>query len=151
MRKIQIGDKVPAFRLPNQDGRMVDIRKYIGKPLVIYFYPKDNTPGCTAEACSFRDAYKLFQHSEAIIFGISGDSIASHKSFRKKYNIPYDLLSDKDDKVRQLFGVPADLFGFIPGRVTYVIDRQARVRFMYDSQLNATKHAAKALEIIKAF
>lgn len=151
MSGIKVGDKVPVFRLYNQEGLLTDIRKFIGKPLVIYFYPKDDTPGCTAEACSFRDNYQSFVQAGAIVFGISGDSVASHKKFRQKYQLPYDLLADEGNKVRTLFGVPSDLFGFIPGRVTYIIDRKGVVKYIYNSQLNAAKHAKEALRVIASF
>jgi peroxiredoxin Q/BCP len=150
MKKIEVGDKLPIFRLYNQDGKRIDIANYIGKPMVIYFYPKDDTPGCTKEACSFRDEYHHFTKSSVTIFGVSGDSIASHKKFQSKYRLPFDLLSDKNNTVRNLFGVPADLFGLIPGRVTYVIDRAAIVRHIFDSQMNVNKHIEEALKVLDA-
>jgi peroxiredoxin Q/BCP len=150
MKRIEVGDKVPNFRLYNQDGKRIDISNYIGKPMVIYFYPKDDTPGCTKEACSFRDEYHHFTKASVTIFGVSGDSIASHKKFQSKYRLPFDLLSDKNNKVRNLFGVPADLFGLIPGRVTYVIDRAAIVRHIFDSQMNVNKHIEEALKVLDA-
>ena len=149
MPEIKVGDRVPRFKLPNQDGKIIDIGKFTGKPLVIYFYPKDDTPGCTKEACTFRDNYHLFVQAGATVFGISGDTVSSHKKFKAKYRLPFDLLSDVDNKVRKMFGVPSDLFGLIPGRVTYVIDRKGVIRLIFNSQLNAAKHVEKALEIIK--
>jgi peroxiredoxin Q/BCP len=150
MKKIEVGDKLPIFSLYNQDGKRIDISNYIGKPMVIYFYPKDDTPGCTKEACSFRDEYHHFTKSSVTIFGVSGDSIASHKKFQSKYRLPFDLLSDKNNTVRNLFGVPADLFGLIPGRVKYVIDRAGIVRHIFDSQMNVNKHIEEALKVLDA-
>ena len=148
---IKIGDRLPDFRLLNQDGKIIDIALYIRKPLVIYFYPKDDTIGCTREACGFRDEYHLFSKTRAIIFGISGDTVDSHKKFRAKYRLPFDLLSDLDNKVRNIFGVPSDLFGLIPGRVTYIVDNQGIVRHIFNSQMNARKHIEESLRILESF
>ena len=151
MGKVKIGQKIPLFKLLNQDGKLVDIANYVGKPIVIYFYPKDDTPGCTKEACTFRDGYERFSHAGVHVFGISADSVESHKSFGQKYSLPYDLLSDKNNKVRNLFGVPADLFGFIPGRVTYVVDNDGIVRHIINNQLNPVKHVEESLQEIEKF
>lgn len=148
---IKKGDRLPDFRLLNQDGKIIDIALYIRKPLVIYFYPKDDTIGCTREACGFRDEYHLFSKTRAIIFGISGDTVDSHKKFRAKYRLPFDLLSDLDNKVRNIFGVPSDLFGLIPGRVTYIVDNQGIVRHIFNSQMNARKHIEESLRILESF
>jgi peroxiredoxin Q/BCP len=118
------------------------------KPVIFYFYPKDNTPGCTAQACSFRDQYEDFKHLGAEVIGISSDSVASHEKFTKQYHLPFKLLSDNDKKIRTLFGVKPNLFGLIPGRVTYVADKEGIIRLVFDS-LVATNHIPKALEMIK--
>ena len=118
------------------------------KPLVIYFYPKDNTPGCTAQACSFRDQYEDFKDLGAEVIGISSDSVSSHQQFTRQFKLPFILLSDSDKKIRKLFGVPTGMFGLIPGRVTYVTDKNGVVQMIFDSML-ATKHIPKALEAIK--
>ena len=146
---IQIGDTIPNFKAKDTHGNDFDSHQIIGKkPLVIYFYPKDNTPGCTAEACSFRDQYQDFQDLGAEVIGISSDSVASHQKFSKQYQLPFLLLSDADKTIRHLFGVPSSLFGLLPGRVTYVTDKKGVVTMIFDSVMGA-KHIAKALEAVK--
>lgn len=151
MRNIKIGDKLPNFKLFNQDGKLIYIANYLGNPIVIYFYPKDDTIGCTKEACSFRDEYHRFSDAGVSVFGISADTVESHKKFKSKYRLPFDLLSDEDNKVRKTFGVPSDLFGIIPGRVTYIADSQGIVRHIYNNQMNAKKHIEESLRILDTF
>jgi peroxiredoxin Q/BCP len=148
--KIKVGSKIPEFTLPDQDGNSVNIKKIIGaENLVIYFYPKDDTPGCTKEACSFRDQFEDFNDLGAKVIGISSDSVKKHKNFAEKHRLPYRLLSDVDNSVRKAFGVPADLFGLLPGRVTYIVDKKGIVRHIFNSQFNAEKHVSEALEVLK--
>jgi len=150
MKNIKVGSKVPEFLLPDQNGNTFDISSVLGKKnLVIYFYPKDDTPGCTAEACSFRDQYEVFREADAEIIGISSQSVESHFNFAKKHNLNYTLLSDTEKKVRKLFGVKGDLFGLIPGRVTYVVNKEGEVVFMFNSQTKAEQHVDEALSILK--
>jgi len=151
MSKIEIGDQVPHFKLMNQNGNWIDIKSYIGNPIIIYFYPKDDTPGCTREACAFRDEYSQFAEANVHVFGISDDTVSSHKKFKLKYNLPFDLLSDENNALRKSFGVPADLFGLMPGRVTYVIDKQGIVVHIFNNQLNSKKHIEESIRIIKSF
>lgn len=147
---LKVGDKLPVFKAKDADGNDFDSQKFVGKkPLVIYFYPKDNTPGCTAEACSFRDQFEDFKDLGAEIIGISSDSVVSHQKFAKQYKLPFILLSDEDKKIRNLFGVPSGLFGLMPGRVTYVVDKNGIIKLIFNSSLMATKHISKALEVIK--
>jgi len=141
---IQIGNQLPHFSSVKQDGTDFDSHSIQHKPVVIYFYPKDNTPGCTTQACSFRDAYQDFQDLGAEVIGVSGDSVRSHQGFQKKYQLPFILLSDENRKLRKLFGVPTALFGLIPGRVTYVFNSKGICIYIFDS-LNAKNHIAKAL------
>lgn len=116
MNEIKIGSTIPAFTLPDQNGNMFDINSVLGKKnLVIYFYPTDDSPGCTAQACSFRDQFEVFSKADAVIIGISGQSVASHKAFAEKHRLSFTLLSDKGNKIRKLFGVPTNLFGLLPG------------------------------------
>ncbi len=148
--KIKTGDKIPSFALPDQNGEKVDIDHLIGKSnLVIYFYPKDDTPGCTAEACSFRDQFADFDDSGARVIGISSDSVKKHKQFAEKHNLPFTLLSDVNKKVRKAFGVPSDMLGLLPGRVTYIVDKKGVVKHVFNSQFNATKHVEEAIKILK--
>lgn len=147
---IQIGDKCPQFVLPNQHGQEVDIQNYIGnRILIIYFYPKDDTPGCTKEACMFRDSYEEFVDLGCEVIGISSDSIESHKKFAETYRLSFPLLADTKGKVRKSFGVPGNLFGLIPGRVTYIIDKKGIVREIHNSLLDPAGHLNKALETVR--
>jgi thioredoxin-dependent peroxiredoxin len=150
MAKIEIGSIIPEFKLKDQNGNLFDINSVIGKKnLVIYFYPKDDSPGCTKEACYFRDQFEVFNEADALIIGISGQSVESHKKFAEKYRLSYTLLSDEGNKIRKLFGVPTDFFGLLPGRVTYIVDKTGKVIHLFDSQINATQHVDKALGILK--
>ena len=146
---LQVGDRIPDFTAKDNDGNVFDSASIVGKkPVVFYFYPKDNTPGCTAQACSFRDQYEDFKDLGAEVIGISSDSIASHEKFIQRYKLPFILLSDSDKKIRNLFGVKANLFGLIPGRVTYVADKKGIIQLVFDS-LAATNHIPRALNSIK--
>jgi peroxiredoxin Q/BCP len=147
--ELKVGDTIPNFTAKDTNGSDFNIATIVGhKPLVIYFYPKDNTPGCTAQACSFRDQYEDFKDLGAEVIGISSDSVSSHQQFTRQFKLPFILLSDSDKKIRKLFGVPTGMFGLIPGRVTYVTDKNGVVQMIFDSML-ATKHIPKALEAIK--
>ncbi|WNG58857.1 peroxiredoxin [Archangium gephyra] len=146
---IKTGDQAPDFSLPKQDGVPVQLKDLLQKAtVVLYFYPKDDTPGCTKEACSFRDSYEAFKDAGAEVVGISSQSAASHEAFAAKYRLPFTLLADEGGKVRREYGVPSTL-GLLPGRVTYVIDRKGVVRHVFNSQLNATRHVSEALGIVK--
>jgi len=147
--ELKVGDKIPNFTAKDTHGNDFDSQEIIGKkPLVIYFYPKDNTPGCTAQACSFRDQYEDFKDLGAEVIGISSDSIASHQKFTQQFKLPFILLSDSDKEIRRLFGVPAGLFGILPGRVTYVADKTGTIIMVFDSMM-AKRHIPKALEAIR--
>lgn len=145
---IQIGDRIPHFKATKQDGTAFDSQSIQQKPVVIYFYPKDNTPGCTTQACGFRDAYQDFQDLGAEVIGVSADSVNSHQNFQQKHRLPFILLSDTDRKMRKLFGVPNALFGLIPGRVTYVFDAFGKCIYIFDN-LSAKNHISKALIAIQ--
>jgi peroxiredoxin Q/BCP len=150
MNELKIGDAIPTFTLPDQNGKLFDINTVLGKKnLVIYFYPKDDSPGCTAQACSFRDQFEVFKEADAVIIGISGQSVQSHKEFAIKHRLTFTLLSDEGNKIRKQFGVPTNLLGLLPGRVTYVADKTGKVIYIFNSQINATKHVDEALRILK--
>jgi peroxiredoxin Q/BCP len=146
---MNIGNTIPDFTLPDQHGNPFSIAQALGKKyLVLYFYPKDNTPGCTKEACTFRDSLKEFESLDAKVIGISSDSVASHQAFAKKYQLNFTLLSDSGKKVRKLLEVPSDIFGLLDGRVTYVIDKEGIIRHIFKSQLNASKHVEEAKKVL---
>jgi peroxiredoxin Q/BCP len=145
---VGIGDRAPDFTLPDQLGETVRLGDLVGKKnVVLYFYPKDSTPGCTAEARAFRDAYDTFTAADTEVLGVSSDSIKSHKRFAAKLQLPFRLLSDRDGLVRALYGVERTL-GILPGRVTYVIDRDGVVQHVYSSQLAATRHVREACQAV---
>ncbi len=145
---VKLGQMAPDFELPSQSNATVRLSHYREKQnVVLYFYPKDNTYGCIAESCGFRDAYAVFKEKGAEVIGISSDSPASHKQFAARYNLPFILLSDEKSEVRTLYGVPSTM-GVIPGRVTYVIDKGGIVRHVFNSQFNPKSHVEQALTIL---
>ena len=147
---LKVGDRIPQFTLKDQDGNPFDVSNYIGqKHLVIFFYPKDNTPGCTKEVCSFRDSFEEFTDRGAMVIGISGDSENSHRRFASKYKLPFTLLADRQNKVRKLFKVEGNLFNLLPGRETYVVDKTGKVVMAFNS-INAASHMRKALNALKS-
>ncbi len=149
--KLAKGDKIPSFKLKDQNDQWVNIDDHIGQsPLVIYFYPKDDTPGCTREACSFRDSFEDFEAHNAKVFGISADSPRSHKRFAEKHRLNFTLLSDPIRKVEKQFGVPRSILGLLPGRVTYVVDKSGSIQHVFNSQLNADKHVREAIRVINS-
>jgi len=148
-RGIGVGDKAPDFTLPSQSGEPVRLHDRIGQRVVVlYFYPKDETRGCTAEACAFRDSHEVFTEAGAEVIGVSSDSVDRHAAFAGRHNLPFTLLSDGGGKVRKAYGVPAAL-GFIPGRVTYVIDRNGTVRHVFNSMMNIDRHVKDALGVVQ--
>jgi thioredoxin-dependent peroxiredoxin len=147
MKRIQEGDKIPQFILPDQNGKIFDVSEYTGRQkLVLFFYPLDNSIGCTKEACYFRDLSKDFSEVGAAVAGISSQSVDSHKDFAKKNHLTYPVLSDVAGKVRKQFGVPSQLFGLLPGRVTYVADMSGKIVHIFNSQSAVMKHVDEALE-----
>jgi peroxiredoxin Q/BCP len=149
MNSIKVGDMIPLFSLPDQDGNMFHIESVLGKKkLVIFFYPQDGSLYCTKEACYFRDLHDAFIDADALIIGISGQSVESHKKFAEDNNLNYKLLSDTKNSVRKMFGVPNRFFGLIPGRVTYVTDRSGKVVLTFNSQSDVQNHVDEALKIV---
>jgi peroxiredoxin Q/BCP len=148
-RGVQVGDKAPDFTLPSQSGEPVRLHDRLGERVVVlYFYPKDNTPGCTAEACAFRDSHEVFTDAGAEVIGVSSDSVDRHAAFAGRHRLPFTLLSDKGGRVRKDYGVPAVL-GLLPGRVTYVIDRAGTVRRVFSSMTNIDQHVGDALDMVR--
>jgi len=145
---LKIGDTLPNFSAIDTNGAIFHSKDYIGKQsVVIYFYPKDNTPGCTTQACSFRDNYQDFKDLGTEVIGISADSVTSHVKFKSKFNLPFILLSDADKKLRKLFGVENSLI-FLPGRETFVADKNGVILMIFNS-MSSKIHIQKALEILK--
>ena len=144
---LSVGSIAPAFTLKDQNGKSTSLSDFKGKPVVVYFYPKDETPGCTAEACQFRDQYEDFKEAGAEVIGISTDSSESHAQFVARHRLPFILLSDPQGKVAKLFGV-SKTFGILLGRVTFVIDGQGTIQHAYSSQLRVTQHVKEALKVI---
>ncbi len=146
---VREGDVAPDFELQRQDGslfRLHDLLKE--KNVVLYFYPKDSTSGCTKQACKFRDQYAVFQEYGAEVVGVSSDSLQSHQKFERVHHLPFTLLCDKGGQIRSIYGVPRRL-GVLPGRVTYIIDKSKRVRAVYNSMSKPLEHIDTALEVLK--
>ncbi|HEX6327851.1 MAG TPA: peroxiredoxin [Jiangellaceae bacterium] len=146
---VRVGDIAPDFELPAQTGETVRLSDHRGKRVVVlYFYPKDETPGCTAEACAFRDSYEVFSEAGAEVIGISSDTVASHERFAGAHRVPFALLSDDGGWVRKSYGAKSS-FGLLPGRITYVIDLDGVVRHMFSSMTNIGGHVEGALAVVR--
>jgi len=143
---LKVGDQIPDFSLPDQTGLARSNKQLKAKPLVLFFYPKDDTPGCTAEACGFRDKYDLFKIFGAEVWGVSSDDVNSHRKFAEKNQLPFPLLCDEDNALRKVFGVPKVL-GLIDGRVTYIIDSKGIIRHIFNDLLDGPAHVTEALRI----
>lgn len=150
MSNLKVGDSAPDFQLKDKNGDDFSFSSILGKQnVVLYFYPKDETPGCTREACSFRDHYEEFKDAGAEVIGVSADSVKSHHKFAEKRELPFILLSDPDLKAHKLYGIKSRLFGLVRDRVTYVIDRKGIVRNVFNSQMKIERHVNESLEILK--
>jgi peroxiredoxin Q/BCP len=148
--KIGVGDRAPDFSARDQSGDEVRLSVLLSRgPVVLYFYPKDDTPGCTAEACAFRDDFQRFVEAGAAVVGVSSDSVERHQAFAARHELPFQLLSDADGYLRDLYGVPRTL-GLLPGRVTYVIGSDGVVRLVFSSQIRAQAHVEEALQAVRA-
>jgi peroxiredoxin Q/BCP len=147
---LRVGQQAPDFEKATHKGETISLAKLRGaKAVVLYFYPKDDTPGCTAEACTFRDAYEDFSDAGAVVIGVSADSLKSHEKFATHHRLPFELISDEDGKLRKAYEVPSNMLGLIPGRVTYVIDREGKIQHVFNSQIQAKRHVQEALEVVK--
>ncbi len=146
---VDVGDPAPDFELPSQTGTPVRLSDFHGdRVVVLYFYPKDNTPGCTAEACAFRDSYEVFSDAGAEVIGVSADSVSSHEAFSTQYGLPFLLVADSDGELRRRYGVK-NRMGVLPGRVTFVIDREGIVRHVFSSMTNIDGHVSEALRVVE--
>lgn len=145
---LEKGDHIPQFELQDQHGATFKSDALKDTPVVLYFYPKNFTPGCTREACDFRDQYEDFKKLGATVIGVSSDTVNSHARFAKKHDIPFIFLADEKGKLRKKFGVKSELFGLLPGRETFVFDKNGQLITRYNS-LSASKHTRKALEALK--
>ncbi len=147
--RISVGDVAPDFTLKSQMGEVVNLKQVLDRSeVVLYFYPKDNTPGCTTEAKAFRDSHEVFKEMGAEVLGVSSDSVDSHRDFAAKCDLPFTILSDDGGRVRKLYGVPTSM-GVIPGRVTYIIDGRGVVRHVFSSQMNPAKHVEEAVRVLQ--
>jgi peroxiredoxin Q/BCP len=147
---LQVGDKAPEFTLPKANGESLALLDFRGRAeVVLFFYPKDNSPACTAEVCSFRDRYEVFRDAGAEVIGISTDSADSHARFAARFRLPFVLLSDNEGEIRERYGISAT-FGLFPGRTTFVIDREGVIRHVFSSQFLPTKHVTEALSVLKS-
>ena len=142
------GDRAPLIALLDGDGVERRSDALQGKPLVLFFYPKDDTPGCTAEVCAFRDSYADLQALGAEVWGVSGDDASSHQRFASRHSVPFPLLVDSGNTLRQAFGVPSVL-GLLPGRVTYVIDGEGVIRHVFNNLLDGAAHQREALTVLQ--
>ena len=138
---LAVGTKAPTFTTQDTSGKTVSLENYAGKTVVLYFYPKDDTPGCTKQACSFRDNYRAYQDKDITVFGVSMDNVASHQKFTEKFNLPFPLLADTNGAIAKAYGVDG---GGYAKRVTFVIDETGKVAKVYDTVKTDT-HASDIL------
>ncbi|MDA4114845.1 MAG: peroxiredoxin [Thaumarchaeota archaeon] len=147
--KVKVGDVAPDFKLASNVSPEISLSDYAGnRSVVLYFYPKDETLGCTKEACAFRDSYEVFKEHGAEVLGVSSDSVDTHKKFAENHQLSFPLLSDPHGDLRKAYGVPSSL-GFLPGRVTYVIDKKGVVRGIFNSQIHPEQHIDEALKMLE--
>ena len=151
MSELRIGDRVPSFTLPDQNGNPFHLEDALARgPLVLFFYPKDDSPICTAEACGFRDASADFLAAGAVVAGVSSGDSASHRRFADKHSLQFPLLADEGGALRRKLGMPRAMLGMLESRVTYVIDREGILRHRFEAMLSASKHVAEALKTVRA-
>jgi peroxiredoxin Q/BCP len=149
MPNIKVWEKAPDFTLNDQDGNPISLSDHRGKSnVVLFFYPKDFSPGCTAQACSFRDNYEAFTDMDAVVIGVSGDSVESHKRFLDKHLLPFTLLSDPKRKIQSQYGA-TKAFGLLPGRFTFILDKSGVIRHIFTSETNMKKHTDEALRVLR--
>ena len=147
--QVEVGDRIPSFELTDQNGQIWRSEEHLGKPLVIFFYPKDHSPGCTAEACRFRDFESEFTEVGALVVGINSGSVETHKSFTEDYKLNFPVLSDPGHQVRNEFGAPGMLFNSVADRITYVTDENHQVVYIFKSLMRATDHVDESLTYLR--
>ena len=145
---LQVGDPIPNFSLIDQMGKYRTNKEFRGRTLVLFFYPKDDTPGCTIEVCGFRDKYELFKILGASVCGINNGNEESHFVFSNKNKLQYPLLYDKNNLLRNTFGV-SKFLGILDGRVTYIIDSEGIIRHIYEDFLDGSAHIKETIKILK--
>jgi thioredoxin-dependent peroxiredoxin len=147
MAELKVGDKAPDFDLMDEHGLPHRLKDYLGKkPVVLYFYPKDFTPGCTTEACSFRDDYKIYEQKGAVVVGVSLDSVESHAKFSDHYNLPFTLLSDNKKEAAKAYGV-LGIVGLSARRVTFIIDKDGKIAAVF-SKVDVKQHSQEVIEAL---
>tara|TARA_B100001758_G_C18411346_1_gene615957 strand:+ start:1814 stop:2272 length:459 start_codon:yes stop_codon:yes gene_type:complete len=147
---LDIGDIFPNFSLKDENNNDFNLSENLNdKHLVIYFYPKDETPGCTKQACHFRDSHEDFLKFDCKVIGISADTVESHFNFKSKYNLPFTLLSDNNNSLRNKIGIPKDFLGLVPGRYTFLIKKTGEIIFTFHSSINMKSHIEEALSTLK--
>jgi len=147
---MNVGDRIPDFTLLDQEGKPFWSHSLLGKKsFVLFFYPKDGLPICVKEACAFRDAYKEFLKHNIEVFCVSSDSEKTHKKFKKMFKLPYRLLADENGTVRELLQVPPMLWGLLPGRVTFVVDKEGIIRKIFNSAFSASSHVREAIDTLR--
>ncbi len=145
---LEPGTKAPDFELADESEKMHKLSDYRGKIVALYFYPKDDTPGCTAEACNLRDNYQTLRENDVAILGVSFDEKESHQNFKEKYNLPFTLLSDTGKEVAEKYGATRGLLGFIgPKRITYLIGKDGKIMHVFE-EVDSDNHAAQILEVL---
>lgn len=150
-QKLEVGNKAPDFTLADQNGVPVKLSEKTAKGIVVlFFYPKDSSAGCTAEACAFRDSYEDFQDAGAEVIGVSNGSLEDKQKFIRKNRLPFTLLNDAEGSVERMYGIERGFLGITMGRITYVIDRNGVIQHKFESRINMGAHASEALEIVKA-
>jgi thioredoxin-dependent peroxiredoxin len=146
---LKIGEEAPHFSLSDQSGQIVSLLDFRGKKnVVIFFYPKDNTPGCTSQSCSFRDNYEGFNSFNTQVIGISDDSVKSHQKFSTENRLPYPVLSDEGGEIRKRFGLKSFL-GIFPPRVSFVIDQNGIIQHIFSSQVQIARHIDETLQAVQ--
>jgi peroxiredoxin Q/BCP len=148
MTELKVGDTAPDFSLMDDKGRLVTLKEFLGKKVVVlYFYPKDSSPGCTAEACSFRDNYKSYEDRGAVVIGVSLDSVESHSKFSQKYNLPFAILSDKSKEVARAYGA-LGIGGLLAKRWTFIINKEGKIAHIF-TKVDVRKHSEEVLRTLE--